>query len=176
MLQKLIDLNPELKSLQQKGLSLQVENNYLIIDKVYYFNSSKRLQKDGCLIIQLNLTGDAISPQPADHVALFKGDEPCNQAGNPLNKLVNGKDISQVITPSLSANFSFSNKPLDYNFKTYYEKALHYINILSQHQSLVDIPQTNQNITDDNNQVVKNNFFQYADTSSARYKTGKYQL
>lgn len=164
MSQKLINLNPDLKQLQDDGHEIEIIGSYLVMKHVPYVNSQRQV-KYGVLVSSLSLAGDR-TVRPNTHVMLFDGEMPCDQNGQALSKIVNGT-ATQMIGNGLSTKVSFSSKPACGHYKDYCEKFVTYAGILS-HQAQAIIPsataQTYNVIESIDNDIV----FKYLDTASSR--------
>lgn len=103
----------------------------------------------GTLISTLDLAGDKTT-KPANHVALWAGDYPCDSTGSKLVNLVNEQNKNEKIRErreapeggkaqeELVATFSFSQRPGPEGYPDYYQKMTTYIKILEGHAYALD--------------------------------------
>ena len=163
MSQKLINLNPDLKKLQQEGYEVIIfQDIFLIVNNIPYVNCDKNILY-GDLISKLDLAGNqTISPK--SHVVFFSGDEPCDHQGKTLDIQCGGE------LPKLQGKYvkyAFSHKPRSEGYKDYFEKMDTYVKILSNEAASIDHTVTAKNFNiaySQNNDSV----FCYPDTNSAR--------
>jgi hypothetical protein len=81
----------------------------------------------GTLVSTLTLNDD-VTIRPNDHVVSFIGERPSRADGSEIPNLLH-QHGPIAVTATITANFSFSNKP-DSGFADYFEKMTSYINIL----------------------------------------------
>ncbi|MDD4376172.1 MAG: ThiF family adenylyltransferase [Clostridia bacterium] len=165
MQHELINLNPDLKKLQDEGYELEIKEGYAMVSHIPYLNESG-LTKYGILVSTLNVSGDKVL-KPDTHVINFSGDYPCD---------LNGKKIKSIEHQSINAvygdvncNFSFSNKPSG-GYNDYYEKFIRYIEVIS-----APALSKNNGITAKTFKkvvVTLNNNFVYEDTNASRSGIG----
>lgn len=165
MSQKLVDRSPDLKRLRNDGYDLHVIGTHLLVRSVPYVNSMKQVKR-GTLVLVLTLQQDK-TIKPADHVATFIGERPCDCNGNPLIKIIVG-DQRQTLAPGLDVNFIFSSKPTHgQGYRDYYEKATTYIKILSNEARAID-PSASAITNPILRPEEENPVFKYFDSSSSR--------
>ncbi|MCK5677113.1 MAG: ThiF family adenylyltransferase [Flavobacteriaceae bacterium] len=163
MLHKLIDHSPDLKKLRDKGYEIKIEKNHVLITSVPYLNASRQV-KLGTLVAVLTISGNR-SGKPDNHVAYFKGEQPCNKDGSIITALVHGQN-KIVLAGGIEVDRSFSNKPLT-GYVDYYHKMTTYINIISNPAQSIDDTITAKTFRivetiDDNSEL------RYPDTNSSR--------
>ena len=122
------------------------------------------------LVSKLELQDDTTVP-PREHTITFSGSEPCDDAGLPLDRVINERQ-SHDLANGVTIQFTFSHKPLDDNgqkraYLDYYEKVTAYVRILGQYASVIEPESTAQTFAlvmpDDDNSP-----FHYLDTASSR--------
>lgn len=162
---ELTNRSPDLKRLQDEGYDIEILSGYLIVKDVPYVNSKKQV-KLGTLVSELSLAGD-IAAYNGNHVAMFRGEYPCDKDGVTLEKIRHSG--VQQLAPNLRVDHSFSSKPTN-NYKDYYEKMTSYIAIFLSHAQAIEPNATAQTglITANDDDGV----FNYPDTSSSRAGIG----
>jgi len=163
MSQDLIARSADLKRLRDEGYDITIRSNHIVINEVPYVNSNRDV-KLGTLISELTLNGDIAGP-PSTHVALWAGDQPCDQHGAVITAIRHGAS-SQRIDEGLVANFSFSNKPSD-GYRDYYAKVTTYVAIVTHPAQAIDprvSPLTFPVVEDKEDSSP----FRYVDTASSR--------
>ena len=153
MSQKLINLNSDLKKLQQEGYEVVIfQDTFLIVNNIPYVNCNKKILY-GDLISKLDLTGNqTISPE--SHIVFFSGDEPCDRHGKKLDIQC---DSEFPKLQEKTVKYAFSHKP----------RSEGYIKIISNEATSIDHTVTAKNFK---NPYFQNNdsVFCYPDTNSAR--------
>src|SRR6266545_2739778 len=117
----------DLARLQQEGYAIEVRDGFLLLHHIPYVDPDRRVQY-GVLVSPLEM-GD-VTARPSNHVARFIGSEPCDQNGNPLEKIINGRGVERL-AEGIEAAFSFSSKPLSGAYDDYHDKMTTYAAILS---------------------------------------------
>lgn len=87
MSHRLISRSPDLLRLRNEGLDLSIKSGHLLVAGVPYVTAGKELAR-GTLICELTLAND-VTVRPANHVAMFSGEYPCDSDGAPLEKIRN---------------------------------------------------------------------------------------
>lgn len=136
----LISRSPDLKRLRDEGYEIRVYKTYLLIHHVPYVNTKGQVAY-GTLVSNLNLAGD-IATTPDTHVAMWVGDNPCNDKGSPLTKLI-ANNNQVTIHEGIVTSFSFSHKP-EGGYANYYDKMTGYIRILEGYAHVIDPNATSQ--------------------------------
>lgn len=164
MSQELINLNADLKRLRDEGYEISIVNNHLLMRHVPYVTQDKQIEF-GVLVSELTLAGDN-TVRPATHVIYFAGSIPCDKHGMPLNKIINGTNVSSVIG-DVAAQFSFSSKPQCGYYSDYYEKLSTYAKILAYQARAI-----RPNVTAKTFRITASNdndaVFKYLDTATSR--------
>lgn len=133
MSQQLINLNSDLKRLQDEGCLIQVKGGLLLMHEIPYVNSLKQI-RFGTIVSTLTLAGD-ITQTPDTHVVHFIGELPCNAEGIPLTNVVI-QSGEFPLSNGLVAKHIFSSKPSS-GYPNYYEKMKTYATILAGHAAVV---------------------------------------
>lgn len=134
MSQQLINLSPDLVRLRDDGYEVSIEHGHLVVRNVPYVNSNKQVHF-GILVSTLTVSGNQTN-RPDNHVIMFSGDYPCDQNGNPLEKIRNSS-ACRSIGDGLSIDHSFSSKP-KLGYVDYYEKMTTYAALLSSPAATLD--------------------------------------
>ncbi len=165
MSRRLIDRNPDLKRLRDEGYHVQIVNGYVVVRDVPYLNSHLEIQR-GVLASTLALAGD-VTIRPDTHVALFAGEYPCHNSGQPIERIRHSNNTVQI-GEGLRINFSFSAKPQPNGYyANYYDKLSTYVDILSGPAQTIDPTVTAMTfplVQEEGGEGV----FKYVDTASSR--------
>ena len=156
-----INLNPDLKRLQDEGYELEVKEGYAIIHHVPYLDAERKVQF-GILVSKLGMAGDRVKYNN-DHVAFFQGSMPYHANGKPMKAVVNQSQPGTMA--GTTVNWMLSNKPAG-GYRDYYDKFTRYIQLLSAEAQAVDptvTAQTFKRIVTANDGV-----FCYEDTNASR--------
>ena len=131
--------------------------------EIPYVNSQREVKR-GALVSDLTLAGDRTA-RPADHVARFAGEHPCNSDGSEISQIKHGS-APQAVDDHLTTQHSFSSKPPE-GYKDYYDKMTTYIAIISHPARAID-----PNVTAQTYPVIEpdedDSPFNYIDTASSR--------
>ncbi len=163
MSQELISLNPDLKRLRDEGYEIEIKGTYLLLSNVPYINASKEVKR-GTLVSSLELAGDR-TVKPADHVALFCGEHPCNKNGTEILAIKHSSP-AQTLAPGIVVNHLFSNKPPN-GYSDYYEKLTRYVEIISAPPQSLDSRLSARTFRVIE-AVNEDSVFNYLDTASSR--------
>src|SRR3989338_5343682 len=106
MSQQLINLSPDLKRLRDEGYNIQIRSGYLVLTEIPYVNSQREIKR-GALVSDLALAGDRTA-RPADHVARFAGEHPCNSDGSEIAQIKHGS-APQAVDDQITTQHSFSS-------------------------------------------------------------------
>jgi ThiF family len=123
----LINRSPDLLRLRDEGYEVEVRSGHLLVRGVPYVNSTATVAR-GTLVSDLTLAGDATA-RPANHVAWFIGDHPCDKTGHEILAIKHGTTAFNL-APDLIAQHAFSNKPPS-GYTDYHAKMTRYIEIIS---------------------------------------------
>ncbi|NTG08848.1 ThiF family adenylyltransferase [Rhizobium rhizogenes] len=162
MSQQLINLSPDLQRLFEDGYEVSIEHGHLVVRNVPYVKSTREIGF-GTMISTLSMSGDRTN-RPDTHVMMFAGSYPCDQTGQPLEK-IRHVTARQSIGGDLIADHSFSSKPIA-GYQNYYEKVVTYANLLVGHAAAID-----PDVTARTHRVVEaadDSPFVYIDNASSR--------
>lgn len=156
-----INLNPDLKRLQDEGYELEVLDGYAIIRNVPYLNSSGKVQR-GTLVSPIRMIGDHVKYDGV-HTIYFQGETPYHKSGAPMAAVYHS--ACQKTLAGVAVEMMFSNKPAS-GYKDYYEKFIRYIELLSAEAKAVDPAVTAATFK----RVVScdDSVYHYADTNASR--------
>ncbi|MGN6298177.1 MAG: ThiF family adenylyltransferase [Ginsengibacter sp.] len=122
--------NADIDRLVDKGLSISITGNYLVIHNIFYLNS-QREKCEGALISVFTGT-ERIQMQ--DHQMYFCGSQPCLVNGNPVPGLGGGPLDSKLKVDELIAERSFSHKKVSNgamrHYLDWYEKVMEYVGLI----------------------------------------------
>ncbi|NEJ06819.1 ThiF family adenylyltransferase [Rhizobium leguminosarum] len=162
MSQQLISLSPDLQRLFDDGYEVSIEHGHLVVRNVPYVGPTREIGF-GTIISTLSMSGDRTN-RPDTHVMMFAGDYPCDQVGQPLDK-IRHVTARQPIGGDLIADHSFSSKPVA-GYPDYYEKVVTYVSLLGCHAAAID-----PDVTARTHRVVEaadDSPFVYIDNASSR--------
>jgi hypothetical protein len=158
-----INRSDDLKRLLADGYEIEIIGAHLVVRSVPYVNAAREVKR-GVLAIVPNTDGEA-TVRPRDHVVKFAGEFPCNEQGQPLEKLRHGEG-KDAITEDLVTNYTFSNKP-PHGYDDYHQLVTVYIANISGPAAVLDPTATARTW-----QVLENNdpdsVFLYPDSASSR--------
>jgi ThiF family len=123
----LINRSPDLLRLRDEGFEVEVRSGHLLVHGIPYVNASGQVAR-GTLVSDMTLAGDATA-RPANHVAWFVGDHPCDRAGREITAIKHGTTTYQL-AGDITAQHAFSNKPAA-GYPDYHAKMTRYIEIIS---------------------------------------------
>jgi len=159
----LVARSADLARLRAEGYEIEVRENHLLVHHVPYVTPTLEVAY-GTLISTLALNDD-MTVRPDTHVVSFIGERPSRTDGTEVPNLLHGYGPI-VVTATITANFSFSNKP-DAGFADYFEKMTSYTHILLGYAQQLDpraTPRTFIVRQDDDPDSV----FVYTDSASTR--------
>jgi molybdopterin/thiamine biosynthesis adenylyltransferase len=128
MFQRLVNHNPDIRQLVEKGYALSFDSNYLVIRDIPYLDQDKTLQV-GAIVSKLVFT-DKDHVQLEDHQIFFCGYHPYQLDGAPIPNLGGGATTLALTSEDLVVQRSFSNKPAK-GFKNLFDKIESYVAIFS---------------------------------------------
>lgn len=155
--------SPDLLRLRDEGYEIEVRSGHLLVHGVPYVNASGQVVR-GTIISDLTLSGDATA-RPANHVAWFIGDHPCDRAGREITAIKHGTATYQIAV-DITAQHAFSNKPAS-GYPDYHAKMTRYIEIVSAPAQSVEpgvTARTYKPVRADEAESV----FRYIDSASSR--------
>ncbi len=141
----LINLNPDLKRLDDEGYQLEIRGAHLLVHHIPYLNSELQI-KYGILVCVLTLSSTERLGRPANHTIFFIGEIPHNK-DRTIIPIINNSN-NRRLTESIIVNHYFSSKPPTGNFLDYYEKVRTYAEILSSQAKAID-----SNVTEKPNRI-----------------------
>lgn len=153
----------DLQRLRAEGYEIEIRDNHLLVHHVPYVTPAREVAY-GTMVSTLHLNDDQ-TLAPDTHVVSFIGERPSRVDGSEVPNLLHQQGPIQLTT-TITADFSFSNKP-DAGFPDYYEKMTSYVNILLGHALQLDpaaTPKTYVVHEDDDPDSV----FLYTDSASSR--------
>ncbi len=127
-----INLNSDLKRLQDEGYELEVREGYAIVYHIPYLDSSGTVQF-GTLVSPLNMSGDRVKCN--NHTIYFQGVVPHHKDGKRMDAIYHSPTNS--VLGGVPVAMMFSNRPAG-GYRDYYEKFTGYINLLSAEAQAVD--------------------------------------
>lgn len=156
-----INLNPDLKRLQDEGYELEVREGCAIIYNVPYLDSSLTIQR-GILVSPLKISGETVK-YDGNHTIYFQGTMPYHKNGTPLQSIFHSE--KNTIFAGNPVNMMFSSKPSS-GYKDYYDKFTNYIQILSAEAQAIDPTVTAASFR----KIISctENIFNYDDTNASR--------
>lgn len=169
MSQQLISRNADLLRLQEDGYEVAVVANHLLIHNVPYVTPAGIVAR-GTLVSTLTLAGDR-TQRPDTHVAMFKGETPCDSHGRPLDKVIISS-ATQALGGGITVDHMFSSKPRIGHYVDYHEKMATYAAILANEAVAIDpeaTPRTRRVVANDD----EGSPFVYLDTATTRAGIGE---
>jgi hypothetical protein len=107
--QELVNHNPDLEELLQKGFALGYEDGYLIVLDIPYLDANGEL-KIGAFVAK-TVPIDAHRIRQDDHQVFFCGSHPHNLDGTPIANLAGGPTTLPLQRSDITVERSFSHKP-----------------------------------------------------------------
>lgn len=164
MSHKLINLNADLRQLREEGYNVDIDSGHLIVRDIPYVNDLRKVLR-GIFATSLDLNGE-LTIRPSDHTIKFCGEYPCKSDGQPIEAIRHNTGVFNV-SEHITAQHSFSSKPLRGYYETFHEKIRTYAAIVSSYAAVIDPVATARTY-----QVVEpqdeDTPFAYIDTASAR--------
>ncbi len=162
----------DLQRLWDEGYDIATDGGWLLVRQVPYVDEHRNVQY-GVLAVTLTLAGE-ITTTPSDHRAFFRGSDPCNAEGRPLDNVIHSRNESHVAGGHRFA-LAFSHKPVENNtkrqYRDYHELVSTYVDILSGYAQAVDpaaSPQPAVRLP-----PIESDYpFVYSDTASVRAEIG----
>lgn len=172
MSRRLIDLNPDLKKLDDEGYDVDVvaDDQVLVVDNVPYVNSDSEI-RFGVLVSKLELAGDQTA-RPNDHVAYFIGEHPCYADGRKITGIENASQPPDLI-PGHKIDFTFSAHPNlpEVYYRDYHHKMVNYISIISTPAQELQ-PDLDARVCPPTEFSEEQSVFKYPETSTTRAGIG----
>lgn len=132
MFQKLVNRNPDLGRLVEKGYAVAFDSNCLIVRDIPYLSQEGALAW-GALVAKLIFV-DRESVEQDDHQVYFAGGHPHGLDGQPIRNLGGGTATIQLsaVHSDVKVERSFSNKPrIAGRFADFFEKIESYVSIIA---------------------------------------------
>jgi hypothetical protein len=165
----LISRSDDLRRLRDEGYEVSILSGHLLVEHVPYVGVDKKV-RFGTLVSDLTLAGDQTTT-PANHVAYFVGDQPCDSTGRPLTKLILDGQSPYPVGSGVTATWWFSSKPIaPARYEDYHQKMTTYVAALSGHAEGLDPTATARTfrVVD----AAEDDVFVYHDTASSRAGIG----
>jgi hypothetical protein len=159
-------LDPDIQSLQDEGLSVEVAQGHLLVHQVPYVNINRQVQR-GIMVTDLSGNIGALG-KPRDHQIWFVGETPCYAGGTPirsLNRTEGGRDL----WPGFAVDHRFSCKPTgqpDFPL-THSAKIRHYLALICAEAKAVE-PDAAPYVFEPVISFDPEQIFNYWDTASTR--------
>ena len=163
----LINLNADLKRLEDEGYEVEIRSGFLAVSQVPYVNAAGSIMY-GTLVSELSLAGDATT-RPRTHVMMFTGGMPCDPKGHPLNQILLSSGRREL-GGGLVVNHEFSSKPPG-GYPDHYQKMATYEAIISGPAQSIDPDVTARTfaVVEDHGE---DSVFKYIDTATSRAGVG----
>ena len=159
-------LDPDIQSLQDKGLSVEVVQGHLLVHQVPYVNANRQVQRG---IVVTELAGNiGTLGKPGNHQIWFVGEVPCHANGTPI-KTLNRTEGPKELWSGFTAQHRFSNKPYgETNFPlTHSAKIRHYLALIAPEAKVVE-PEATPYVFEPVVSFDPEQIFNYWDTASTR--------
>ena len=166
MSQKQVSHSPDLKKLQDIGLTINIVDGLLVAYNIPYVNSQGVIAY-GALVSELTLAGE-VTTTPSTHVIHFAGEHPCNRDGTIITAIKHGTQNENK--GGVTTNHSFSNKPIEFanGYPDYYQKLLNYIEVISAPAKSIDPTVTAYSFGVIESKEDDDSVHHYIDTNSSR--------
>ena len=132
MFQKLVNRNPDLARLVERGFAVAFDSNCLIVRDIPYLDANCALNW-GAIVAKLEFV-DKEKVIQDDHQIYFAGSHPHQLDGTPINNLGGGETMMSFSDAfsDVMVKRSFSNKPKETGrFADFFEKIESYVSIIS---------------------------------------------
>jgi hypothetical protein len=166
MSQRPIVLDPDILSLQNEGLSVEVVQGHLLVHQVPYVNTGGKVAR-GIMITELAGNIGTLG-KPSNHQIWFVGDIPCYANGTPI-KTLNRTEGPMDLWSGFTAQHRFSNKPYgqpDFPL-THSAKIRHYLSLIAPEAKAIE-PEATPYIFEPVVSFDPEQIFNYWDTASTR--------
>lgn len=161
-----IVLDPDIQSLYDEGLSVEVVQGHLLVHQVPYVNSSGKVAR-GVMVTDLAGNVGALD-KPANHQIWFVGDIPCYANGQPIRS-INCTEGRRDLWQGFTVDHRFSCKPTDQpDFPlTHSAKIRHYLALIAPEAKAID-PAATPHVFEPVVSLDPEQVFHYWDTASTR--------
>lgn len=132
-----IVLDPDIQSLQDEGLSVEVVQGHLLVHQVPYLNAGGKVAR-GIMVTDLSGNVGALG-KPRDHQIWFAGEVPCYANGKPIRSL-NRTEGRHDLWQGFAVDHRFSCKPVgqsDFPL-THSAKIRHYLALITPEAKAVE--------------------------------------
>lgn len=165
---KLITLanhNEDIQQLIDKGFSLGIDTNHLVVRDIPYLDSEGAL-RIGAIVSKLDDI-DGFRVMPTDHQVYFCGSSPYTVGGTPILNLGGGPHTLELKSADITVERSFSSKPVGRErYHDHFEKITKYVSMISGHaMEMYDVTPYMSRIAPDD---VDYSVFKFNDTLSSR--------
>ena len=161
-----IVLDPDIQSLQDEGLSVEVVQGHLLVHQVPYVNAHRQVR---CGIMVTDLSGNVGAlGKPGDHQIWFVGEIPCYASGAPI-KTLNRTEGRRDLWQGFAVDHRFSCKPSgqpDFP-QTYSAKIRHYLAVISPEAKAIE-PDATPYLFEPVASFAPESVFEYWDHASTR--------
>jgi hypothetical protein len=158
--------DPDIQSLQDEGLSVEVVQGHLLVHQVPYVNAGGKVARG---IMVTELAGNiGVLVKPDNHQIWFVGDVPCHANGAPI-KTLNRTEGPKDLWSGFTAQHRFSNKPhgeTDFPL-THSAKIRHYLALIAPEAKAVE-PEATPYVFEPVVSFDPEQIFNYWDTASTR--------
>jgi hypothetical protein len=162
----LVSHNKDLKELIDKGYSVSILDNYLVVRDIPYLDDKQNLHIG--VIVSKVIFIDEVHVQLEDHQIFFCGSHPHELTGNPIPNLGGGPTNLFLSESDIVVQRSFSNKP-EGGYKDFFEKIENYVNLFSGPAiTLFDTTPFTFRLVETNSESV----FNFQDTLTSRAEIG----
>lgn len=161
-----IVLDPDIQSLQDEGLSVEVVQGHLLVHQVPYVNAGGNVAR-GIMVTDLSGNVGALG-KPRDHQIWFAGEVPCYANGKPIRSL-NRTEGRRALWQGFAVDHRFSCKPVgqpDFPL-THSAKIRHYLALIAPEAKAVE-PEATPYVFEPLVSFDPEQIFNYWDTASTR--------
>jgi hypothetical protein len=163
---RLISLNPDLTRLRRDGYDIRVRKGYLVVLNVPYVAAGP-VVKHGTMGCALDLEAD-MTKRPSQHWVVFAGDQPCDAAGNPLDRILAG-GANADLGDGITATHTLSTKPQPSGrYDDFHHKIKQYAGILAGYAVQIDPSVTATPFNPVPPDIEEDTVFNYVDSASSR--------
>jgi hypothetical protein len=158
-----ISRSADLRRLVDQGFELEIRAGHLVVTGIPYVVALDTVAR-GTLVKELTLAGD-VTAKPNNHVVMWTGSHPCDQAGVPLTGIGHGTG-HRPVADGLTIDRTFSSKPPG-GYTDYHHLVTSYVNMFEGPAQAIDPSATARTFkvpqpADDDSP------FLYIDTASSR--------
>jgi len=168
-LHRLVSHNEDLKRLREKGYAIALDSNHLVIRDIPYLNQKGELQY-GAIVSKLDIKDEDYAGQ-VDHQIFFCGSHPYELNGQKIANLGGGEMTIKLLSPDLTVERSFSNKPINTGaYADHFEKIENYVALISG-PAMEKYPEAKV-YTFNEYDSVNDTVFKFSDTLTSRAEIG----